>query len=275
MTFSRRSLLLLFPSAIVFLVAGPVKAHDVIGSHNHDHGPDEHEEPEMSFTNIDGSHHHRHEHHRRRHLEEEPQPSPEPGDDWYEGSEVDDPFSEASFEACGTEDMSDEEIFLAQELEVEFWEQQNQRPSFFQAVWNLVRFGIFGNRNGVRRRRALQNLFGSIGGIGGGGGGGGSGGGQSIPTYYHIIQPSGGSSYTPTDDGIREQHQILNDAYSGIFSFELKEITRTTNSAWYDYPSSGIGSSSGDLSMKQALRRGGTESLNIYLNKGAGYVLSR
>lgn len=56
----------------------------------------------------------------------------------------------------------------------------------------------------------------------------------------------------------------LNEHYTPVgVSFQLKGITRTTNSAWFNGQQ--------ELAMKQALRKGGYDTLNVYFVKlGSG-----
>ena len=94
----------------------------------------------------------------------------------------------------------------------------------------------------------------------------------SVPTYYHIISPSMDNP-SPTDEAIHEQHTILNKAFKDPgFVFELKEITRTVNDAWYSFQEP---NSRDEIEMRVSLRRGGAESLNVYIKSSpfCGYAM--
>jgi hypothetical protein len=97
----------------------------------------------------------------------------------------------------------------------------------------------------------------------------------TIPVYFHVI--TDGSTGALTNGEIGAQIRVLNAGYGGQedagasktgFSFTLAGITRTNNAAWFD------GSTFEDESaMKQALKQGGDNALNVYSNSGAGGVL--
>ncbi|GLH95077.1 zinc metalloprotease [Phytohabitans aurantiacus] len=90
----------------------------------------------------------------------------------------------------------------------------------------------------------------------------------TVPTVVHVISEDatrGGGSVP--DSMIQQQIQVLNDAYSGAtggaetaFAFELVEINRVVNPAWYPI----VYESTAEFEMKSALRKGGMETLNIY-----------
>ncbi|MEH1123995.1 zinc metalloprotease [Micromonospora sp. CPCC 206061] len=90
----------------------------------------------------------------------------------------------------------------------------------------------------------------------------------TVPTVVHVISSdstrAGGSV---PDSMVQQQIQVLNDAYSGAtggaetaFAFELMEINRVVNPAWYPI----VYESTAEFEMKSALRQGGMETLNIY-----------
>jgi hypothetical protein len=63
--------------------------------------------------------------------------------------------------------------------------------------------------------------------------------------------------------------QVLNDAYAGSkFTFDLKSVEVVNNPAWY-FAEAG---SADEVAMKNALRKGGPESLNIYTTNGDIYL---
>jgi hypothetical protein len=97
----------------------------------------------------------------------------------------------------------------------------------------------------------------------------------TIPVYFHVI--TDGSTGSLTNGEIGAQIRVLNAGFGGQenaaasktgFSFTLAGVTRTNNAAWFD------GSSFADeTAMKQALKQGGDNALNVYSNSGAGGVL--
>jgi hypothetical protein len=114
---------------------------------------------------------------------------------------------------------------------------------------------------------------------------GGNGGGKPTPTptppppppaggvidvYFHVIRTnttvSGGDV---PDNRIASQINVLNSAFAVYnFSFNLVEVTRTTNSTWF----SGCYGSA-ESAMKNALRQGGANALNIYSCRPSGGIL--
>lgn len=96
-----------------------------------------------------------------------------------------------------------------------------------------------------------------------------------IKTYVHIITNTAGQGNV-TDAAVQAQIDVLNAAYDGTtggvntkFRFVLAEITRTANNSWY---TAGMGSAA-ESQMKNALRRGRSGALNIYLcNIGGGLL---
>ncbi len=102
----------------------------------------------------------------------------------------------------------------------------------------------------------------------------------TVPVAFHIIRKnqsvSGGNV---PQQWVDDQLQVLNDAYGGLtgglstdtgFRFELASVDRTTKSSWFHMlPTSGndhrfYRGSGKEIKMKQALRTGGAETLNIY-----------
>ena len=93
----------------------------------------------------------------------------------------------------------------------------------------------------------------------------------TIPVVVHVIQENstraGGNI---PDSMINSQISVLNQAYAGstggaatAFAFQLQSINRVTNPAWYPI----VDGSSAERQMKSQLRRGGKETLNIYLGE--------
>jgi len=92
----------------------------------------------------------------------------------------------------------------------------------------------------------------------------------TVPVWFHVLRKDltveGGNL---PRSRILAQIDVLNDAFSGGaggadsgFRFYLQGITRTTNASWFHV--NGYGP---DRAMKEALRRGGAETLNIYSAK--------
>jgi hypothetical protein len=92
----------------------------------------------------------------------------------------------------------------------------------------------------------------------------------TVPVWFHVLRHD-----TSVEGGnlprsrIVAQIEVLNDSFSAAtggvdtgFRFALKGITRTTNSGWFHV--NGYGT---DRAMKEALRRGGSQTLNIYSAK--------
>ncbi len=90
-----------------------------------------------------------------------------------------------------------------------------------------------------------------------------------IPVYWHRIHASNGSGGVVSNTQIANQIAVLNSAYGASgFSFSLTGTTDTNNDAWYTT----TGGSS-ETAMKNALRAGGSNALNIYSNNmGSGLL---
>lgn len=92
----------------------------------------------------------------------------------------------------------------------------------------------------------------------------------TVPVWFHVIREDstveGGN--LPMSR-ITAQMNVLDQSFTGStggattgFRFELEGVTRTTNKRWFNLTGSGK-----DRQMKEALRRGGAETLNIYSAK--------
>lgn len=92
-----------------------------------------------------------------------------------------------------------------------------------------------------------------------------------VPVYWHVI--NNGTSLANgniPDSQIAAQIDVLNAAYAPYgFSFVLTATTRTTNSAWY---TAGPGTTN-ERNMKNALRTGTADDLNIYSSNPGGGLL--
>ena len=96
-----------------------------------------------------------------------------------------------------------------------------------------------------------------------------SGFSATVPVYFHVI--TDGSVGSLTDRQIRSQIGVLNDGFDGSeggtdtgFSFTLTGITRTNNAAWF------ATTGSAEAQMKQALKQGGDNAMNVYSTSGGG-----
>ena len=99
----------------------------------------------------------------------------------------------------------------------------------------------------------------------------------TIPVWVHVIdQGSGFANGEVPEDMIRAQVRVLDDSFSGRtggagsgFGFELAGVTRTTNPTWFQSMATDFEL---ELQIKQTLRRGGPETLNIYTVDGGPYL---
>lgn len=107
--------------------------------------------------------------------------------------------------------------------------------------------------------------------VGGDGGATSCGGGGTINVYFHVIN----AGSTPAqgnipDTQIASQIDVLNQAYAGSgWSFALVSTDRTTNATWY---TAGPGTTA-EAQMKNALRIGSADDLNIYSSNPGGGLL--
>jgi hypothetical protein len=99
----------------------------------------------------------------------------------------------------------------------------------------------------------------------------------TIPVAFHVI--TRGDSYADgniPDSQIRAQIDVLNESFAGRtggartpFRFELVSVDRTENPGWFNLgPGTG-----GERAMKDALRVGGPDTLNIYSAKLTQFLL--
>jgi hypothetical protein len=94
--------------------------------------------------------------------------------------------------------------------------------------------------------------------------------GGVIPVYWHVI--NNGTSLALgniPDSQITAQINVLNAAYAPWgWSFNLVSTTRTTNASWYT-----CSGGTCETQMKNALRQGTADDLNIYSNNMGGGLL--
>jgi len=94
----------------------------------------------------------------------------------------------------------------------------------------------------------------------------------SVPVWFHVITDGGEGNLS--DQHIRAQIRVINAGFGGGeggfdtgFGFELAGITRTDNARWYAARSGGA-----EREMKQALKQGGDNTLNVYSTSGGAYL---
>jgi hypothetical protein len=95
----------------------------------------------------------------------------------------------------------------------------------------------------------------------------------TVPVYFHMI--TDGATGSLTSRQINDQIRVLNQTFSGSeggastgFAFRLARVTRTDNAAWFHAGPGGTD----EHSMKQALRQGGAEALNLYSTTAGPYL---
>jgi hypothetical protein len=94
-----------------------------------------------------------------------------------------------------------------------------------------------------------------------------------VPVYIHVV--TDGSVGDLTTQQINDQMRVLNLTFAGGeggadtgFSFRLAGVTRTDNADWF-YAGPG---GTDEHSMKQALRQGGPDALNLYSTTAGDYL---
>ena len=94
----------------------------------------------------------------------------------------------------------------------------------------------------------------------------------TIPVYVHVI--TDGATGNLTSRQISDQIAVLNGSYDGDqggadtgFSFTLAGVTRTDDPVWFASRSGGA-----EHAMKQALKQGGDDALNVYTTSGGAYL---
>jgi hypothetical protein len=85
--------------------------------------------------------------------------------------------------------------------------------------------------------------------------------GGTIDVYFHVIRQSQGGAGDISAQMITDQMNVLNASFGQWgWQFRLVTTTRTTNSTWYN----GCYNSTTEMQMKNALRQGTADDLNIY-----------
>lgn len=93
-----------------------------------------------------------------------------------------------------------------------------------------------------------------------GGGGGGTFTGATVDVYWHTITDGGRGALSSSE--INAQISVLNNAYAASdFTFRLVSVDTTDNAAWYNGLTYG---GSAERDMKNSLREGGKDALNVY-----------
>jgi hypothetical protein len=95
----------------------------------------------------------------------------------------------------------------------------------------------------------------------------------TIPVYFHVV--TDGATGAVTNAQIAAQIAVLNTTFSAGeggaasgFSFKLAGITRTDNAGWF-YTNPG---GADEHNMKQALKQGGDNALNLYSTTAGDYL---
>jgi hypothetical protein len=94
----------------------------------------------------------------------------------------------------------------------------------------------------------------------------------TVPVWFHVI--TDGAAGNLTSAQIDAQVDVLNETFGGGeggadtgFEFDLAGVTRTDNAAWFASASGGA-----EATMKQTLRQGGNDTMNVYTTSGGAYL---
>ncbi|MBK9260662.1 MAG: zinc metalloprotease [Polyangiaceae bacterium] len=95
--------------------------------------------------------------------------------------------------------------------------------------------------------------------------------GGKINVYFHVINKGAGAANGDVPSSmINAQMNVLNAAFAETdWSFVLVSVSRTTNATWY---AAGPGTTA-ERNMKNALRKGSADDLNIYSSNPGGGLL--
>ena len=95
--------------------------------------------------------------------------------------------------------------------------------------------------------------------------------GGTIPVYFHVINKGTGiANGAVSDQMIADQIAVLNAAYGPWgWQFQLVATDRTTNATWYN----GCATGSTETQIKNALRQGTADDLNLYTCNPSGGLL--
>jgi hypothetical protein len=99
----------------------------------------------------------------------------------------------------------------------------------------------------------------------------------TVPVWVHVIRKGAGfANGELSNAAINSQIAVLNQSYLGFtggsnvdFEFVLAGVTRTTNQRWFDNFALDFAV---EVEAKTALRRGGSDTLNIYTADGVLYL---
>ncbi|MBB6170349.1 hypothetical protein HNR23_000409 [Nocardiopsis mwathae] len=89
---------------------------------------------------------------------------------------------------------------------------------------------------------------------------------KTVPTVVHVVSAGDGRGAL-TDDQVARQIQTMNKGFSGGygpgadtgFRFDLRDVTRTVDDSWFE------AFTQHESAIKQKLRRGGADTLNLYM----------
>ena len=94
----------------------------------------------------------------------------------------------------------------------------------------------------------------------------------TVLVWFHVITDGAAGNLTSTQ--INAQVDVLNTTFGGGeggadtgFGFGLAGVTRTDNATWFASASGGA-----ESAMKQALKQGGDDTLNVYTTSGGAYL---
>lgn len=113
-----------------------------------------------------------------------------------------------------------------------------------------------------KQRKAFETMFGADNQLASGG---------VINVYFHVVNKgTGAANGDVSSTQISDQMRVLNDAFAFTgWSFNLVSTDRTTNATWYN----SCDNSTYEMQMKNSLRKGTADDLNVYTcNPGGGLL---